>query len=61
MTKPMSMRCAVHVAHMGEQKILMRKPERKKPLRRPRRRWEINIKMDLSKIEWSIVNLIVLA
>jgi hypothetical protein len=28
-------------------KLLIRKPEGKKPLGRPRRRWEDNIKMDL--------------
>jgi hypothetical protein len=33
-------------------RILMGKPERKRPLRRPRRRWVDNIKMDLREIEW---------
>jgi len=28
------------------------KPERKKPLGKPRHRWENNIKMDLQKVEW---------
>ena len=28
----------------------MGKPERKRPLRRPRRRWEDNIKMDLQEV-----------
>jgi hypothetical protein len=36
---------------MGERRgvyvVLMGKPERKRPLGRPRRRWEDNIKMDL--------------
>ena len=35
----------------------MRKPEGRRPLRRPRRRWEVNIKMDLQEagcvdIDW---------
>jgi hypothetical protein len=30
----------------------MGKPEGKKPLKRPRRRWEDNIKMDLREIGW---------
>ena len=30
----------------------MRKPEKRRPLERPRRRWEDNIKMDLRKVEW---------
>jgi hypothetical protein len=40
-----------HVARMGEgrgvHRVLVGKPEEKKPLGRPRRRWEDNIKMDL--------------
>ena len=32
------------------QKILVEKPEGKKPLGRPRRRWEDNIKMDLQVV-----------
>jgi hypothetical protein len=32
--------------------ILMGKPERKRPLGRPRLRWVGNIKMDLGEIEW---------
>jgi len=30
----------------------VRKPERKKPLGRPRRKWEDNIKMDLQVVGW---------
>jgi hypothetical protein len=33
-------------------RILVGKPERKRPLGRPRRRWVNNIKMDLGEIEW---------
>jgi hypothetical protein len=32
-------------------RVLMGKPEGKRPLGRPRRRWEANIKMDLQKVE----------
>jgi hypothetical protein len=39
---------------MGEErgmyKVLVRKPEGKGPLGRPRRRWEDNIKMDLQEM-----------
>jgi hypothetical protein len=49
--KSRRMRWAGHVARMGERRgvdwILMGKPEGKRPLGRPRRRWEDNIKMDL--------------
>ena len=48
------MRWAGLVPCMGESrgvyKFLMRKPEGKRPLGRPRRRWADNIKMDLQKV-----------
>jgi hypothetical protein len=49
--KSRRMRWAGHVARMGEgrgvYRALVGKPEGKRPLGRPRRRWEDNIKMDL--------------
>jgi hypothetical protein len=33
-------------------RVLVRKPEGKRPLGRPRRRWEDGIKMDLREIDW---------
>ena len=46
----------MHVARMGEIRgvysVLLKNPERKRPLGRPRRRWEDNIKMDLRKLDW---------
>ena len=48
------MRWAGHVARMGKDRgahwVLVGKPERKRPLGRPRRRWEDNIKMDLQEV-----------
>ena len=48
------MRWTGHVAHMGEgrgvHRVLVGKPEGKRPLGRPRRRWEDNIKMDLQEV-----------
>ena len=45
------MRQVGHVARMGETrgvyKVLVGKPERKRPLGTPRRRWNDNIKIDL--------------
>jgi hypothetical protein len=35
-------------------RILVGKPEGKRPLGRPRRRWVDNIKMDLREIEWDV-------
>jgi hypothetical protein len=49
-------RWAEHVAQMGEKRnayrILVGKPEGKRPLGRPRRRWKDNIRMDLRDIGW---------
>jgi hypothetical protein len=50
---------------MGEKKnayrIMAGKPEGKRPLRKPRRRWVDNIKMDLREIEWDDVDCIDMA
>ena len=52
--KSRRMRWAGHVARMGEERgvhrVLVGKPEGKRPLGRPRRRWEDNIKMDLQEV-----------
>jgi hypothetical protein len=37
-------------------RILVGKPEGKRPLGRPRRKWVVNIKMDLRDIGWDDVN-----
>jgi len=37
---------------IGVYEVLMGKPERKRPLGRPRRRWNVNIKMDLQEVGW---------
>jgi hypothetical protein len=37
-------------------KILVGKPEGKRPLGIPRRRWKDNIRMDLREIGWEVVN-----
>jgi hypothetical protein len=56
MIKSRRMRWAGHVARMGETRneyrILVEKPEGKRPLKRPRRRWVDNIKMDVREIGW---------
>jgi hypothetical protein len=61
----MRMRWAEHVARIGERmstyRILVGKPEGKRPLRRPGRRWEDNIKMDLREIGWDGIDWIDLA
>jgi hypothetical protein len=35
-------------------RVLVGRPEGKRPLERPRRRWEDGIKMNLSKIGWGV-------
>ncbi|KAJ4425576.1 hypothetical protein ANN_27771 [Periplaneta americana] len=52
--KSRRLRWAGHVARMGESRngyrVLVGRPEGKRPLGRPRRRWEDNIKMDLREV-----------
>ncbi|KAJ4448734.1 hypothetical protein ANN_00125 [Periplaneta americana] len=52
--KSRRLRWAGHVARMGESRnayrLLVGRPEEKRPLGRPRRRWEDNIKMDLREV-----------
>ena len=59
------MRGAGHVAGMGEgrdvYRILVGKPEGKRPLGKPRRKWEDNIKMDLQKVGFRVMDWIDLA
>jgi hypothetical protein len=54
--KSRRMRWAGHVARMGEgrgaYRILVGTREGKRPLGRPRRRWEDNIEMDLQGVGW---------
>ncbi|KAJ4440066.1 hypothetical protein ANN_08197 [Periplaneta americana] len=52
--KSRRLRWAGHVARMGESRnayrVLVGRPEGKRPLGRPRRRWEDNVKMDLREV-----------
>jgi hypothetical protein len=63
--KSRRMRWAGHVTLMGEgrgvYRVLIGKPEGKRPLGSPRRRWEDNIKLDLREIEIDGVDWIQLA
>jgi hypothetical protein len=57
--KSKRMRWAGHVTRAGEERevyrVLVGKPQGKRPLGRPRRRWEDGIKMDLGGIGWGSV------
>jgi hypothetical protein len=57
--KSWRMRWAGHVARMGEKRnayrLLVGKPDRKRPLGRPRRRWVDNIRMDRGEVGWGDV------
>jgi hypothetical protein len=64
--KSRRMRWAGHIARMGEEKknayrLLVGKPEVKRPLGRPRLRWMNNIRMDLGEVGWRDVDRIGLA
>jgi hypothetical protein len=63
--KSRRMRSARHIARMGEKKnacrLLVGKPETKRPLGKPRHRWLDNIRMDLGEVGWGDVDWIGLA
>jgi hypothetical protein len=63
--KSRRMRWVEHVARMGEKrnayKLLVGKPEGKRPVGRPRHRWVDNIRMDLGEVGWGDVDWIGLA
>jgi len=52
------MRWAGYVAPMGERRrvdrVLVGKPEGKRPLGRPRHKLEVNIKMDFQEVRWGV-------
>jgi len=52
--KSRRMRCVGHVAHIGKRRgvyrVLVGKPEGKRPLGRPWHKWEDNIKMDFQEV-----------
>jgi hypothetical protein len=54
--KSRRLRWAGHVARMGKRRgayrVLVGKPEGRRPLERPRRRWEDSIKMNLREVGW---------
>jgi len=58
------MRWVGHVARMGEERrvyrVLVGKPEGRRPLERPRRRW-VDIRMDLQEVGWGYMDWIGLA
>jgi len=64
-TKSRRMRWVRHVARMGEERgvyrILVGKPEGKRLVRRPRRRWEDNIKMDFQEVGCGVLDWIEMA
>jgi len=64
-TKWRRMRWAGHVARMGEKRgvyrVLVGKPDGKRPLGRPRRRWDDNVKMDLQEVGCEVMDWIELA
>ena len=58
------MRWAGHVARMGRKEAYTGfggKPDGKRPLGRPRRRWEDNIKMDIQEVGFGVMDWIELA
>jgi hypothetical protein len=48
---PVIIKFGIRWSYRGVHRVLVGKPERKISLRRPRLRWEDNIKTDLQKVE----------
>jgi hypothetical protein len=48
----MSRPCSTDGEKRNASRLLVRKPEGKRPLGRPRRRWVDNIRMDLREVGW---------
>jgi hypothetical protein len=53
--------CSANGEKKNAYRILVRKPDGKRPLGRPKRRWVDNIKMDLTEIGWDGVHWIDIA
>jgi hypothetical protein len=53
--------CSTHGPKRNAYRVLVGKPEGKRPVGRPRRRWEDNNKMDLREIGWGGMDWIGLA
>jgi hypothetical protein len=53
--------CSTNGEKRNACRLLVRKPEGKRPLGRPRRRWVNNIRMDLGEVGWGDVDWIGLA
>jgi hypothetical protein len=48
--------CSTNAEKRNAYRLLVRKPEGKRPLGRPRRRWVDNIRMDLGEVRWGDVD-----
>ena len=53
--------CGAYGGEVRVYRVLVGKPERKRPLGRHKHRWEDNIKMDLQNVGCGVMNLIELA
>ena len=58
--KSRKMRWAAHAVRMGERRgvyrVLVKKPDGRRPLGRPRCRWEDNIKTDLQEVKCGVMD-----
>jgi hypothetical protein len=53
--------CSTHWEKRNLHRFLVGKPEGKRSLRRPRRKWEDNVKIDLREILWGVMDWVYLA
>ena len=61
--KEMGVACRTYGGEEGVCMVLVGKPDQKRPLGRPRRRWEArsNVKMDIQEVEWGAMDWVDLA
>jgi hypothetical protein len=50
------MACSMHREKSNAYVVLVGKPEGNRPLGRPKRKWEDNIKVDLREIRWNVMD-----
>jgi hypothetical protein len=53
--------CSADGEERGEYQVLVGKPEKKRPMGKPMRRWEDNIRMDLQELGCGVIDWIGLA
>jgi hypothetical protein len=57
----MGVTCSTYGGERGVYRVLVGKPEGRRPLGKPRRKWEDNMRMDIQEVGWGAVDWIDMA